>query len=44
MSYVEENLSKFAKNVDYKPILNTRNENQVLFKWDKKKKRYKYQL
>lgn len=44
MSYVEEKLSKAAKNIDYKPILNARNENQVLFEWDKKEKKYKYQL
>lgn len=44
MSYVEEKLSKFAKNIDYKPILNARNENQVLFEWDKKEKTYKYKL
>ena len=44
MSYVEEKLSKFAKNIDYNPILNVRNAAQVLFKWDKKEKRYKYQL
>lgn len=42
--YVEKELSKFAKNIDYKPILTARDENQVLFEWDKKEKTYKYKL